>query len=112
MATDFFLEIQNYWLKHFFNHSGIGTQIDWLKDVFSINILIKVKLESGAKILLQSHKNHLSKDSIDSFIRMAHSEKLGQKSNICVTPVAHDEMYASGIAKLQQYYMERKNGLD
>jgi hypothetical protein len=40
MATDFFLEIQNYWLKQFFNHSGIGTKIDCLKDVFSINIPI------------------------------------------------------------------------
>jgi hypothetical protein len=38
VATDFFLEIQNYWLKYFFNHSGIGTNIERLKDVFSINI--------------------------------------------------------------------------
>jgi hypothetical protein len=40
VATDFFLEIQNYWLKYFFNHSGIGTNIERLKDVFSINIPI------------------------------------------------------------------------
>ena len=40
VATDFYLEIQNYWLKYFFNHSGIGTEINRLKDVFSINIPI------------------------------------------------------------------------
>ncbi|EFP85627.2 uncharacterized protein PGTG_10956 [Puccinia graminis f. sp. tritici CRL 75-36-700-3] len=38
VATDCFLEQQNYWLKYFFNHSGIGTNINRLKDVFSINI--------------------------------------------------------------------------
>ncbi|KNE89073.1 hypothetical protein PSTG_17467, partial [Puccinia striiformis f. sp. tritici PST-78] len=38
MATDCYLELQNYWLKYFFNHSGIGTDINQLKDVFSINI--------------------------------------------------------------------------
>jgi len=38
VATDCFLELQNYWLKYFFNHSGIGTDINRLKDVFSINI--------------------------------------------------------------------------
>jgi hypothetical protein len=38
VATDFYLEVQNYWLKYFFNHSGIGTDIDRLKDIFSSNI--------------------------------------------------------------------------
>jgi len=38
VATDFYLEVQNYWLKYFFNHSGIGTEINRLKDVFSSNI--------------------------------------------------------------------------
>jgi hypothetical protein len=38
LATDQFLELQNYWLKHYFNNSGIGTDILRLKDVFSINI--------------------------------------------------------------------------
>jgi hypothetical protein len=31
MAKDHFMEHQNYWLKHFFNGGGIGTQIDRLK---------------------------------------------------------------------------------
>jgi hypothetical protein len=37
-ATTYVLEIQNYWLKHFFNSLGIGTNIERLKDVFSLNI--------------------------------------------------------------------------
>jgi hypothetical protein len=40
MATDLYLELQNYWLKFFFNHSGIGTDIDRLKEVFSSNIAV------------------------------------------------------------------------
>jgi hypothetical protein len=40
VATDFYLEVQNYWLKYFYNHSGIGTNIERLRDVFSINIPI------------------------------------------------------------------------
>ncbi|KAA1121213.1 hypothetical protein PGTUg99_025333 [Puccinia graminis f. sp. tritici] len=40
VATDQYLEVLNYWLKYFFNHSGIGTDIDRLKDVFSSNILV------------------------------------------------------------------------
>ena len=40
MPTDQFLELQNYWLKYFFNHLGIGTDINRLKDVFSSNIPI------------------------------------------------------------------------
>jgi hypothetical protein len=38
VATDFYLEVQNYWLKYFFNHSGIGTDIERLKEIFSSNI--------------------------------------------------------------------------
>jgi hypothetical protein len=40
MATDQYLEVLNYWLKYFFNHSGIGTDINRLKDVFSPNIIV------------------------------------------------------------------------
>jgi hypothetical protein len=41
VATDFYMEVQNFWLKYFYNHSGIGTNIiERLRDVFSINIPI------------------------------------------------------------------------
>jgi hypothetical protein len=38
LSKDGYLEIQNYWLKHVYNSSGQGTQIDRLKDTFSLNI--------------------------------------------------------------------------
>jgi hypothetical protein len=38
LSKDGYLQIQNYWLKHVYNNSGQGTQIDWLKDKFSLNI--------------------------------------------------------------------------
>jgi hypothetical protein len=37
-SKDGFLELQNYWLKHFYNWSGIGTRVEHLKDLFSMNI--------------------------------------------------------------------------
>ncbi|POW01430.1 hypothetical protein PSHT_12555 [Puccinia striiformis] len=40
MATDQYLESENYWLKYFFNHSGIGTNINRWKDVFSSDISV------------------------------------------------------------------------
>ncbi|KAH9469724.1 hypothetical protein Pst134EA_007004 [Puccinia striiformis f. sp. tritici] len=38
VAKDFYLELQNYWLKFVFNRSGRGTKIERLKDIFSLNI--------------------------------------------------------------------------
>jgi hypothetical protein len=40
VAKDFWLEIQNYWIKFLFNNNGTGTQIDRLRDVFSVNIFL------------------------------------------------------------------------
>ena len=40
LAKDHFLEMQNYWLKYFFNHGGQGTNIDSLKDVYSVNVTL------------------------------------------------------------------------
>jgi hypothetical protein len=37
-AKDFWLEIQNYWLKFFFNKSGQGTQVEKLCNIYSLNI--------------------------------------------------------------------------
>ena len=38
VAKDQYLEMQNYWLKYFFNHAGRGTDIERLKDVYSLNV--------------------------------------------------------------------------
>jgi hypothetical protein len=69
MATDQYLEVLNYWLKYFFNHSGIGTDINRLKDVFSPNITIvswlcclvlinTARLLLDPKLFIQSSSNH------------------------------------------------------
>lgn len=38
VAKDFYLEVQNYWLKYFYNNTGRGTEIRRLMEVYSINI--------------------------------------------------------------------------
>ncbi|KAA1117752.1 hypothetical protein PGT21_022293 [Puccinia graminis f. sp. tritici] len=38
VAKDQFLESQNYWLKHFFNNTGRGTNINRLKNTYSLNV--------------------------------------------------------------------------
>jgi hypothetical protein len=42
VAKDFWLEVQNCWLKFLYNKSGSGTQIENLKDVFSPNIFMVI----------------------------------------------------------------------
>jgi hypothetical protein len=44
VAKDFWLEIQNYWLKYFNKKSGIGTQIDCLWDIFLPNIILVIHI--------------------------------------------------------------------
>jgi hypothetical protein len=38
VAKDFYLELQNYWLKFFYNRNGVGTKIDRLQEMFSLNM--------------------------------------------------------------------------
>jgi hypothetical protein len=38
VPKDYFLETQNYWLKHFYNCGGVGTNMQRLKDLFSLNL--------------------------------------------------------------------------
>ncbi|KAA1125441.1 hypothetical protein PGTUg99_012284 [Puccinia graminis f. sp. tritici] len=116
VATDQYLEVLNYWLKYFFNNSGIGTNIDRLKDVFSSSIgilrylLQLIKIESGAEVVHQSHKNRLSLESLNNFRQMAESVGMGltPAPNEAAMPVV--DCYVKGILKLQQEYM--KSGLN
>ncbi|OAV90296.1 hypothetical protein PTTG_28393 [Puccinia triticina 1-1 BBBD Race 1] len=116
VATDFYLEVQNYWLKYFFNHSGIGTNIERLKEVFSSNIsllqylLQLIKMESGSKVIHQSHKNVLTLDSINNFRCMAESERLGQTPPDGATDKAINDFYLTGIVKMQKEFLQ--SGLD
>jgi hypothetical protein len=49
VAKDFWLEVQNYWLKFLYNKSGSGTHIESLKDIFSPNIfMVSAKYASAS----------------------------------------------------------------
>jgi hypothetical protein len=37
VAKDYYLELQNYWLKFLFNQTGVGTRIERLKNLYSMN---------------------------------------------------------------------------
>ncbi|KAA1114047.1 hypothetical protein PGTUg99_011318 [Puccinia graminis f. sp. tritici] len=110
MATDQYLEVLNYWLKYFFNHSGIGTDINRLKDVFSPNILILkslldlLRLESGAEVIHQSHKNKISLASLNNFRRMAERERMGESPPEGHVPEPTVDCYSAGIIKLQHEF--------
>ncbi|PLW53140.1 hypothetical protein PCANC_11349 [Puccinia coronata f. sp. avenae] len=41
VAKDFLLETQNYWLKYFYNRGGIGTDVQRLKELFSLNLPLR-----------------------------------------------------------------------
>ncbi|KAI7942741.1 hypothetical protein MJO28_012768 [Puccinia striiformis f. sp. tritici] len=77
VAKDFYLEVQNYWLKYFYNNTGRGTEIRRLMEVYSINISMlqslvnNTKGHSGLANIYQSHKNLITRDSLKSFLQMA-----------------------------------------
>ena len=54
VAKDFYLETQNYWLKFFYNQSGIGTQVSRLKDLSSLNINLVSKYFCTLMMILNS----------------------------------------------------------
>jgi hypothetical protein len=60
VAKDFYLEINNYWLKFFYNRSGIGTRVDRLKNLFSLNIPLVCLLNGFIHHrLVQNHRYNL-----------------------------------------------------
>jgi hypothetical protein len=68
VAKDFWLEIQNYWLKYFYNQCGNRTQIDWLHDVFSLNIMMvsHMILMQCDYVLLPSQLTHIFAAQLNS----------------------------------------------
>ncbi|POW07744.1 hypothetical protein PSHT_09822 [Puccinia striiformis] len=117
VATDFFLEVQNYWLKYFYNHSGIGTN-ERLKDVFSINIptlrflMQSLKIESGTNVTHQSHKNQLKNLDINNFLRMADAKYIALVNSTAHAAAITTDTYASGIQTLKTQYRSGIQGLD
>ncbi|POW17299.1 hypothetical protein PSTT_00659 [Puccinia striiformis] len=101
VGKDFFLEVQNCWLKYVYNNSGIGTNIRRLMDVFSLNISMLVRDMaglSGNNYVQQSHKCRLTTASINSFLEMANQyDPFGtSKKQYNFTPPAIIDIYKKG----------------
>ncbi|EFP90944.2 uncharacterized protein PGTG_17216 [Puccinia graminis f. sp. tritici CRL 75-36-700-3] len=77
VSKDSYLEMQNYWLKFLFNQTGVGTNINRLKNLFSMNILLlrsmmnSIRVDSGSSVFTQSHKNIMTSKSLNVFMQMA-----------------------------------------
>ncbi|KAI7949375.1 hypothetical protein MJO28_008196, partial [Puccinia striiformis f. sp. tritici] len=123
VGKDFYLENQNFWLKYFYNHSGIGTEINRLKEVFSLNISISCcsslmlfscvnwcRASRGTQnLVVQSHKHELTSDSINNFLKMAQqheilSDKTTQKTQI-------KDVYTDGRDALQEDFKKKAASL-
>ncbi|OAV92052.1 hypothetical protein PTTG_09885, partial [Puccinia triticina 1-1 BBBD Race 1] len=76
VAKDFYLENQNFFLKYFYNNTGMGTKIDRLKDEYSLAIPVLRELldslneQCGRAHIYQTHKNTISMPSMVSFMKM------------------------------------------
>ncbi|PLW21675.1 hypothetical protein PCANC_03175 [Puccinia coronata f. sp. avenae] len=92
LPKDKYLEMENYMLKFLFNHSGRGTSIDRLKDVYSLNVPL----------------------SLNNCMRMC------RQNNICYTsakiddyiPQQLEDFYAVGITKMKTLFQQNGNGLN
>ncbi|POW03969.1 hypothetical protein PSHT_11456 [Puccinia striiformis] len=111
VAKDFWLEIQNYWLEFLYNRSGMGTNMDRLRDIFSLNITMlqtmmqDLKTDCGSNIIHQSHKNGLSQRDFDMFTLMANNRDILDQfsKNQGPTITATVDFYLTGISKLQTH---------
>ncbi|KAH9458558.1 hypothetical protein MJO28_005620 [Puccinia striiformis f. sp. tritici] len=105
VAKDFYLEVQNYWIKYFYNHNGIGTNINRLKDVFSINIPLlqslvqAIKFDSGIANFHQSTKHRISLQAINAFQRMANQFDICSplRGPIGTDPTRTDNIFKLGV---------------
>ncbi|KAI7962873.1 hypothetical protein MJO28_000967 [Puccinia striiformis f. sp. tritici] len=110
VGKDFFLEVQNCWLKYVYNNSGIGTNIRRLMDVFSLNISMLRELVrdmaglSGNNYVQQSHKCRLTTASINSFLKMANQyDPFGtSKKQYNFTPPAIIDIYKKGMVFIKE----------
>ncbi|PLW54244.1 hypothetical protein PCANC_05205 [Puccinia coronata f. sp. avenae] len=110
VAKDFWLEIQNYWLKYFYNKSGIGTQIKRLQDIFSPNIIMlqsmfhSLKVDCGSRIIHQNHYNNLTERSLEMLTMMANNRDIldlwSRQSSKVIEPRLNT--YLAGITRLQK----------
>ncbi|OAV92777.1 hypothetical protein PTTG_27538 [Puccinia triticina 1-1 BBBD Race 1] len=108
VAKDFFLKNNNFWLKYFYNHSGIGTEICRLKDLRKL--VQGIKGDLGKNIIYQSHKHYLTISSINSYLGMAQQHSLLSKTSLYKLKTV--DIYKAGSAALHQDYQQKKKKLN
>ncbi|KAI7955717.1 hypothetical protein MJO29_007116 [Puccinia striiformis f. sp. tritici] len=108
VAKDFYLEVQNYWLKFFYNRTGTGTNILRMMNVFSVNIPLlrrlvhDLKSDSGQANKYQSHKTTLSPIAIEEFLKMAHQYDLCSDQNESTNAMTHAiDIFVEGYNKIR-----------
>ncbi|KAI7966333.1 hypothetical protein MJO29_002081 [Puccinia striiformis f. sp. tritici] len=114
VAKDQHLEDQNYWLKYFFNHSGRGTDINRLMDVYSLNVPLLqslihgLTLDPGKDHIYQSHRCNINLQSINNCLRMCNQNNICHKapSPNDYEPIEIDNFYSTGITKLKEKHRQ------
>ncbi|KAA1070445.1 hypothetical protein PGT21_012403 [Puccinia graminis f. sp. tritici] len=109
VAKDYWLEIQNYWIKFLFNNNGTGTQIEQLRNVFSVNIFLLQRMfqslrnDCGARLIHQSHHNSLPTRSLDMFVIMGNNRDLLAQYSTPRNGTAEvvTDTYTQGIQKMK-----------
>ncbi|PLW28415.1 hypothetical protein PCANC_20807 [Puccinia coronata f. sp. avenae] len=110
LPKDQYLEMKNYWLKHFFNDTGQGTNIDCLKDLYSVNVTLLQDLISSLtaeihkKPIFQSHRNQIDLHSMNNCLWMC------RQNNVCTTnartndykPELVENFFSKGLASIQE----------
>ncbi|KAI7942010.1 hypothetical protein MJO28_012037 [Puccinia striiformis f. sp. tritici] len=115
VAKDQHLEDQNYWLKYFFNRSGRGTNIDRLKDVYSLNVPLLQSLihgltsDAGKNHIYQSHRCSINLKSINNCLRMCNQNDICHRAPSLkeYEPIKIDDFYLAGISKLKEKYRQK-----
>ncbi|POW02961.1 hypothetical protein PSTT_11420 [Puccinia striiformis] len=108
VGKDFYLENQNYWLKYFFNHNGIGTKIDRLKELHEL--VQGLRADAGKNIILQSHKHDISNQSLNNFLQMAHQHDI--LSNLTMQKKKTTDIYDAGREALKEDFRKDSRKLN
>ncbi|KAA1126493.1 hypothetical protein PGTUg99_021912 [Puccinia graminis f. sp. tritici] len=120
VAKDHYLENQNYWLKHFFNNSGRGTNIDRLKSIYSPNVPLLRDLtcgllsDCGKETIAQSHYNQINLVSLNNCMRMCRQNDISYIATKLDQhiPKKTEDFYATGIQKMKKLFVRKGKPLN
>lgn len=118
VAKDFYLEVKNYWLKYFYNHAGPGTDIEQLKETFSLTVSLTVGLLSdlvnimkgraGLNNIQQSHKNKSTPASMMRFLNMVKAEGMLDATTNSLSAIPIPDINRLGLHKLQDDFVKKR----